>query len=112
MPAISVREALAKLDQLAGSDISVFGLLHFRFEDVAIYQIPDPGEWERTESAIWLYTGRGSLGFDERACKKLSGKTVLVQGTIGKPAPHLGGCGHMSAFPADLLARTREAHEC
>lgn len=101
----SVKEALASLGELAGTDLCVRGLLHFSFEDVALYQWPrEPGAGIR-ESSIWLSVGRGSLGFDKRACERLAGKVVLVEGTLLGPVPGFGR-GHMGLWSAELLART------
>jgi hypothetical protein len=105
--ALSVKEALASLSELAGSDVCVRGVLHFSFEDVALYQWPREQDRGVQEASIWLSVGSGSLGFDKKACEKLSGKVVLVEGTLFAPDAKFG-CGHMGLWPAELLARTLE----
>ena len=111
MPILNVSEAPFRLDELAGRDLSVFGILHFLFEDIVIYKVYTLGQQAHSEAAIWLYIGKGSFSFDESVCSKLNSKIVLVQGRLRKPALHLGGCGHMNAFPANLIARTLETYE-
>jgi len=105
---LSVNQVIASLDELEGKDVLVRGLLHFSFEDIAIYQWPKEQGSSDSKSSIWLSVGGGSLGFDGRVCEKLSGKVVLVEGAVVKPDPRLGGCGHMSLWPAEIVARTLE----
>lgn len=103
-----VNAVLDALNDLAGEDVCITGVLHFDFEDVSLNHWPQSERRDGYQSSIWLVTGLGSLGFDPIACKRLSGKRVLVQGSLLKPDPALGGCGHMSLWPAELLARTLE----
>jgi len=105
---LSVNEALDRIDELSGFDICVRGLLTFEFEDVSITHLPRADRRDVYKSSIWLSTGCGALGFDEKRCKTLSGKIVVVEGKLFKPEPPLGGCGHMGLWPAELLARTLE----
>ena len=105
---LTVNQALDDLPKLAGQDVSIQGILHFEFEDIAVYHFPQSERKEDCQSAIWLSTGMGGLGFNEDACQRLNGKRVVVTGTLFQPDPHFGGCGHMSVFPAELLARTLE----
>lgn len=105
---LSVNTALSNLSMLNGKDVQVQGILHFYFEDVALYHYPASERKDGYESSIWLSVGMGSLGFDKKACSRLSGKLVTVQGTLHSPNVTLGGCGHMSLWPATLLARTLE----
>ncbi|WP_338844800.1 hypothetical protein V8J88_14230 [Massilia sp. W12] len=104
MQTISVKAALAQLDVLAGQDVTLEGILHFAFERIALEHYP-LSESAGHSSSLSLWTGAGSLGFDVEACRKLNGKRVLAQGTLSGPDPRLGGCGHMSAYPAELLLR-------
>lgn len=97
---------MASLAALSGRDVLVRGLLHFSFEDVALYQWPVPPGGSTTRLSIWLRVGDGSLGFQRRACERLSGKVVLVEGMLQGPPAGFDGCGHMGLWPADLLART------
>lgn len=106
--ALSVNEALDRIDELVGSDICVRGLLSFEFEDISITHLPRADRRDGYLSSIWLATGCGALGFDEKRCKSLSGKIVVVEGTLFKSEPPFDGCGHMGLWPAELLARTLE----
>jgi hypothetical protein len=108
MEPLSVNQALARLDDLAGTDITVQGRLAFEFENVALYHVPSRERRVGCESSIWLSVACGSLAFDERLCARLSGKVVVVEGTLLKPKPFFGGSGHMSLWPAEILARTLE----
>jgi hypothetical protein len=103
---LSVNEALKRIDELAGSDICVRGLLTFEFENVSITHLPRAERYDGGMSSIWLSTGHGALSFNQDKCKSLSGKIVVVEGTLLKPRPPFAGCGHMSLWPAELLART------
>lgn len=102
---LSVNEALDRIDELAGADICVRGLLSFEFEDVSITHLPRAERGEGYKSSIWLSTGNGALGFDQKRCQSLSGKIVVVEGTLFRPGLTVG-CGHMGLWPAELLART------
>jgi hypothetical protein len=106
---LSVNEAIENLASLAGRDVSICGLLTFEFENHSLGHWPKGERRGDFESSIWIGTGTGSLQFDERVCQRLSGKRVLIQGTLYAPDPKLGGCGHMSGWPAEILARTLEA---
>ncbi len=108
---ISVNEAIQNLPALANQDISVTGVLSFDFEEVSISHWPKAERNDGYMSSIWLSTGSGGLQFDRTACAQLSGKRVVVQGMLSAPDPRLGGCGHMSMWPAELVARTLERHD-
>lgn len=59
-------------------------------------------------SSIWLSIGTGALQFNEKQLRRWHGKRVIVLGTLLGPNEKLGGCGHFSAFPAEILARSIE----
>jgi hypothetical protein len=103
---LSVNEAISRLVELADSDVEIEGILHFGFEDVAIYHFPVAEQSDGYESTIWLEVGSGSLAFDTKICARLHGKLVSVRGKLLSPVPGFEGCGHMSLWPAALLART------
>ena len=105
---LSVNAALLNLSTLDGNDVQIKGILHFDFEDVALYHHPSSERKDGCDSSIWLGVGMGSLGFDQKTCARLNGKLVTVQGTLHSPDARFGGCGHMSLWPAALLARTLE----
>ena len=105
---LSVNEALDHLDRLNGAPVIVRGILHFEFEHIALWHYPkaerrdtEPFGW--ASSSIWLSTGSGSVQFNESGLKQLHGHRVAVSGTLHAPDPHLGGCGHFSANPAEIL---------
>lgn len=106
--ALSVNAALEQLEALQGIDVQIQGILHFQFEDVALYHHPQAERKDGYDSSIWLDVGAGSLGFDTEACARLNGKLVSAQGTLFGPDPKFGGCGHGSLWPATMLARTLE----
>ena len=103
---LSVNEALSRLDELRDSDVEIEGILHFDFEDVAIYHFPVAERADGYDSSIWLEVGSGSLAFDPKVCARLNGKRVSVRGNLLSPEAGFDGCGHMSLWPATLLART------
>jgi hypothetical protein len=104
----SVNEAIEMLDGLAGKDICIRGLLSFEFENVSLSHVTLAELLPGYASSIWLSVGSGSLSFDARVCERLHGKVVVVEGTLCKPDPKFGGCGHMSLWPAELVARSLE----
>ena len=102
---LSVNEALARLAELNGQDVCVEGILSFSFDDVCISHFPAGEQRDNYQSSIWLIVGNGALGFDQEVCRRLSGRRVVVEGTLGSASATMG-CGHMGLWPADLLART------
>ena len=105
---LSVNAALFLLPTLDETDVKIRGILHFEFEDLALYHHPKSERKEGCGSSIWIEVGMGSLTFDEEACSRLNGKLVTVAGTLRSPDASFGGCGHMSLWPAAVLARTLE----
>lgn len=108
MITFSVNEAIEMLDGLAGKDIRVRGLLSFEFENVSLSHVAFADRAPGYGSSIWLTVGAGSLNFNEKVCEGLHGKVVVVEGVLCKPNPKFGGCGHMSLWPAEIVARTLE----
>ena len=84
---LSVNEALADLSALEGLDVRIQGVLHFEFEDVALYHHPKAERKDGYDSSIWLEVGTGSLGFNTETCTRLNGKLVSVHGTLFSPDP-------------------------
>ena len=107
MPTYSVNEAIDLLDGLEGKNIRVRGLLTFEFENISLNHVPLFERQDGYASSLWLSVGTGSLSFDEQ-CNALNGKVVIVEGTLLKPDPKFGGCGHFSLWPAEVLAHTLE----
>jgi hypothetical protein len=105
---LTVNQALGTLSELAETDIRVRGILHYQFEDIAIYHSPSIERKPGYGSSIWISVGMGALQFDEHVCRALDGKMVIVEGKIFSPDPTFGGCGHMGLWPAEMLVRTLE----
>jgi hypothetical protein len=108
MVTFSVNEVVEHLDGLAGKDISVRGMLSFEFENVSLSHVPLFERAAGYASSVWLRVGDGSLGFDPEVCERLRGKVVIVEGKLLKPDLRFGGCGHLSLWPAEIVARTLE----
>ena len=108
---LSVNEAINRLDQIHDTDVEIEGILHFEFEEVAIYHFPVAEQVNGYDSSIWLEVGSGSLAFDPQICARLNGKRVSVRGKLLRPEPGFDGCGHMSLWPAAVLARTLDRAE-
>ncbi|MGJ7614147.1 MULTISPECIES: hypothetical protein [unclassified Variovorax] len=112
--ALSVNAALDELATLAGQDIALVGILRFEFEGTALDHFPkaerrDAEDFGPLEpSSVWLSVGSGALQFNEEQLRRWHGKRVTVLGTLLGPAEKLGGCGHFSAFPAEVVARSIE----
>lgn len=113
-PPLSVNAALDELATLVGHEVALQGNLRFEFEGTALDHFPkaercnvaDEGPLE--PSSVWLSVGTGALQFNEEQLRRWHGKRVLVLGTLLGPNEKLGGCGHFSAFPAEILARSIE----
>jgi len=105
---LSVNEALDQLVRLNGEPVAIHGILRFEFEQIAIWHYPkaerrDAERFGKASSSIWLSTGSGSVQLNERGLEKLDGHRVSIQGTLHAPDPRLGGCGHISGTPAEIL---------
>ena len=108
MSSLSVNEALDQLSLLNGRPVAVRGILHFDFEHVAIWHYPkierrDVAPFRSASSSIWLSSGSGSVQLNEKGLERLHGHRVSVLGILYAPDPILGGCGHMSCCPAEIL---------
>ncbi|QET01767.1 hypothetical protein FOB72_06715 [Cupriavidus pauculus] len=112
--ALSVNTVLDELATLVGKDVALVGILRFEFEGTALDHFPK-SERRNAEnggplepSSVWLSVGSGALQFNEEQLRRWHGKRVTVLGTLLRPDGKLGGCGHLSAFPAEVLARSIE----
>lgn len=103
---LSINEALDRLDELAGKDVCIKGILSFEFENISISHSPKSERRNGYKSSVWLEVGSGALGFDRKVCESFHGKTVVAEGSLTKPDPFFGGGGHMCLWPAEFLART------
>lgn len=111
---LSVNSAIDALQEVAGQDITVEGVLCFEFEGTSIDHFPkverrEPGQaGPICPSSIWLNVGDGALRFNEDQLKRWHGKRVTVSGTLSAPPSGFDGCGHMSSCAAEILARAIE----
>jgi len=107
---LSVNAALDALASLSGQEVAVNGILRFEPEGVALDHFPSterrdaPIGAPRESSSIWLYLQSSWLQLNEGYLRKRRhGKPVIVRGTLSGPAFH-GGCGLVSAWPAEIAA--------
>lgn len=111
-PVLSVNAALGALATLVGKDVTLEGILRFDLEGTALDHFPKAerrnvqGDGPVEASSVWLSVGSGALQFNEEQLRRWHGKRVTVLGTLLGPDEELGGCGHFSEFPAELLARS------
>ena len=103
---LRVNDVIDRLQELSGKDVVVQGLLHYRFEDVALYHVPLAEQRPDYGSSIWLTMGHGAP-FDPKLCESLDGKLVTVTGRVFEPHSILGA-GHTGLWPAQILPRTLE----
>ena len=104
MKILSVNEVIENLNEYAGKNVYLQGVLVWEFENVSICHLPRAERKKGfIESSIWLRCNP-VLQFEERGMQKLSQKSVLVEGRILAPDPKLGGCGHLSGWPAEIVA--------
>ncbi len=88
---LDVDEVLASADDRGGR-VSVAGILHIAFEDVALYQ-PLSGASQTRPRAVWL-----ELPADERRrLRPCTRASVVVTGVA-----HRGHLGHQGAFPVSI----------
>lgn len=101
---VSVNEAIEQAASHAGEVVVVQGVLNFEFEDISLRHYPFSEQRDDGYgSAIWLTAGMGSIQFNEPVLERWSGERVVVTGTIHGSSAGLGGCGHGSMFPAEIL---------
>jgi hypothetical protein len=108
MVTYEVNEALAMSAGLAGKTVRVRGLLSFAFENVSLNHVAFAEREPGYASSIWLELGDGSGVLGVSACEKWHGKVVVVEGTLALPDPKFRGCGHLSLWRAELVARKIE----
>lgn len=112
--ALSVNTVLDELATLVGQDVALVGILRFEFEGTALDHFPK-SERRNTEnggplepSSVWLSVGSGALQFNEEQLRRWHGKRVTVLGHLAPSRCKARGGGHLSAFPAEVLARSIE----
>lgn len=108
-PVLSVNSALDDLETLSGCDVLVEGVLRFDFDGAMLNHDPEserrlaPVGQPRESSSIWLYFGSTALQSYESQFRRWHGRRVVVRGLLNAPMFH-GGCGHLSAWPAEIVA--------
>lgn len=113
---ISVNQAIDRLATAAGNLVVVYGILHFEFEDVSLRHYPVAEQRDELlgayygsgASALWLSAGGGSIQLDETVLRQWNRRRVVVTGTLLAPEKALGGCGHMSGCPGEILVMSIE----
>lgn len=109
--AMSVNAALDELGALSGKEVMVKGSLRFGAKATALDHSPKAQRRRASvdappeASSIWLYLDSDPVQFNEARLQMWDGRQVIVKGTLKKPAFH-GGCGHFSAWPAEILVRS------
>ncbi|SFM56165.1 hypothetical protein [Variovorax sp. OV329] len=106
---LSVNAVLDDLSSFAGEHVAVSGILRFEFEGAALDHFPGSERHEapvgkpRESSSLWLYFGSAALQSYESQFRRWNGARVIVRGSLSGPLFH-GGCGYLSAWPAELMA--------
>jgi hypothetical protein len=108
--ALSVNHAIDQLPTLDGEHVCVEAVLEFDFECVCLWHFPKAERRDKSPSgigayasSIWLTSGSGAAQLNRNVLAKWSGHRVRVMGVLRKPGT-LGGCGHMSGWPAEIEA--------
>ena len=111
---LTVNRALDALKVVAENEVAVTGVLRFRMEGAALDHYPEAERQEAPlgrppeSSSIWLYFGSPALQSYESRFRTWNGARVVVRGVLKGPAFH-GGCGHLSAWPAEIVACSIES---
>lgn len=103
MKILSVNELIQNLEIYVGKYVHVEGTLCYQFECCCLYHRPK-SEWDKHSdynSSIW-YGPAFNFSLEDHTLKKWSSKRVVMGGTIRGPSENLGGCGHMSMWPAEI----------
>lgn len=101
---MTVNEALDSLSSSIGETIQVAGLLAWEFETRSIAHFPKAERREQFE--LWLEADAETPPLDEELLRRMNGQRVTMTGVLKPPEPKLGGCGHMSLWPGELLVRS------
>jgi len=111
MEILSVNEVIENLDKYAGKNVYLQGVLVWEFENISICHLPRAERKEGFfESSIWLSCSPG-LKFEDRVMQKIAHKPVLIEGKVLAPDPKFGGCGHLSGWPAEIVATDIEKYK-
>jgi hypothetical protein len=111
---ISVNDAIDRLIELAGQNVSVFGSLSLDFEGTCINHIPkteirDDGTGT-SQSSIWVNFDLAVINQREQWLDQFDGRHVRVTGTLVAPLDGYDGCGHFSMWPAELNVTSIEKY--
>jgi hypothetical protein len=116
MAALTVKCSLERLNELDGQFIEVFGQLSVDFEDMCLNHtdtLDDQGREEPiycSEWSLWTIYNLKALNTTEEALKRLHRQDVVLVGRLKKPKKGYDGCGHMSAWPAEIeVVEVRQA---
>jgi hypothetical protein len=103
---ISVNDAIDRLTELAGQNVSVFGSLSLELEGTCINHIPKTeSRHDGTgtyQSSIWVNFDLAAIKKREQWLDQFDGRHVRVMGKLVEPLDGYDGCGHFSMWPAEL----------
>ena len=109
--ALTVNEAIDALPGIAGKEVTVIGMLKFEFEYFALEHSPYrekrkalPGALHLSNSSLWIEIDMDCHQLDNSYLENLNGKLVSIKGKLYSPDPVMGGSGHLSAWPASIVA--------
>ena len=111
---ISVQDAIDRLAELAGQNVSVFGSLSLEFEGTCINHVPksearDAGAGTY-ESSIWVNFDLSAIKQRMQWLDQFDGRHVRVTGKLAGPLQGYEGCGHFSLWPAELNVTSIEKY--
>ncbi|WP_404308179.1 hypothetical protein [Neorhodopirellula lusitana] len=110
METLSVNAAIERLDELAETDVAIFGQLSLDFEGQCISHLPRSERLAESEfgmytSSIWTRFDLGAIGQREQWLMQFDARNVVLHGAFYGPDPGYGGCGHFCLWPAGLVVR-------
>ena len=114
MKLMAVNEVIDNLNDVAGEYLYIEGILTFQFECICVNHWPKSerrsgwlvleGGGLSYDSSLWIDVGYGAFSFNRDVLSRWNGKRVVVGGELLKPDPDFEGVGHMSLWPASVLA--------
>lgn len=112
MEILSVNAVIERINELDGQVVCVVGSLSLDFEGQCINHIPKSevasGEQGKYPSSIWATFDLEAIGCDYKSLQQFDKRHVHLIGIIKAPNPKLGGCGHLSLWPAELIVKAIE----
>ena len=112
---LSVNEAIEQLEDLASTNVEIYGVLSLEFEGTCLIHIPKnehrPDELRESAignclmygSSIWVEFRLKKRGGPREGVSSLDGQHIVARGRLKGPEARLGGCGHFSMWPAELM---------